>query len=73
MTRNRGVFGVHMGTWSDEDAMAEQLLKIMKGIESGHLKPVIDSVFHAKDVAQAHQYIHDAKNVGKVLLKFAED
>ena len=73
MTRNRGVFGVHMGTWSDEDAMAEQLLKIMKGIESGHLKPVIDSVFHAKDVAQAHQYIHDAKNVGKVLIKFAED
>ena len=53
--------------------MAEQLLKIMKGIESGHLKPVIDSVFHAKDVAQAHQYIHDAKNVGKVLIKFAED
>ena len=23
MTRNRGVFGVHMGTWKDEDAMSE--------------------------------------------------
>ena len=70
MTRNRGVFGVHMGTWKDEDAMSEQLYKIMDGIKSGHLKPVIDSVFDAEDVADAHQYIHDAKNIGKVLLRF---
>ena len=70
MTRNRGVFGVHMGTWKDEDAMSEQLHKIMEGIKLGHLKPVIDSVFDAEDVADAHQYIHDAKNIGKVLLRF---
>lgn len=70
MTRNRGVFGVHMGTWKDEDAMSEQLYKIMEGIKLGHLKPVIDSVFDAEDVANAHQYIHDAKNIGKVLLRF---
>ena len=70
MTRNRGVFGVHMGTWKDEDAMSEQLHKIMDGIKLGHLKPVIDSVFDAEDVADAHQYIHDAKNIGKVLLRF---
>jgi NADPH:quinone reductase-like Zn-dependent oxidoreductase len=70
MTRNRGVFGVHMGTWKDEDAMSEQLYKIMEGIKLGHLKPVIDSVFDAEDVADAHQYIHDAKNIGKVLLRF---
>ncbi len=70
MIRNRGVFGVHMGTWKDEDAMSEQLYKIMEGIKLGHLKPVIDSVFDAEDVADAHQYIHDAKNIGKVLLRF---
>ena len=70
MTRNRGVFGVHMGTWRNESAMVEQLHRIMDGIRSGHLKPVIDSVFDAKDVSLAHQHIHDGKNVGKVLLKF---
>jgi len=70
MTRNRGVFGVHMGTWKDESAMAEQLDRILGGVKDGHLKPVIDSVFDASDVAKAHQHIHDAKNVGKVLLKF---
>ena len=70
MTRNRGVFGVHMGTWKNESAMVEQLHRIMDGIRSGHLKPVIDSVFDAKDVSLAHQHIHDGKNIGKVLLKF---
>ena len=53
--------------------MSDQLLRILEGIKLGKLSPVIDSVFDAKDVANAHQYIHDAKNVGKVLLKFAED
>ncbi len=70
MTRNRGVFGVHMGTWKNEEAMAEQLHRIMEGVQQGHLKPVIDSVFDAKDVSKAHQHLHDAKNIGKVLLRF---
>ena len=70
MTRNRGVFGVHMGTWKDEDAMSKQLHKIMDGIKQGYLNPVIDSVFDPENVADAHQYIHDAKNIGKVLLRF---
>ncbi len=70
MTRNRGVFGVHMGTWKDEDAMSEQLHRIMEGIKLGKLTPVIDSIFDAEQVAEAHQHLHDAKNTGKVLLRF---
>ncbi|MAY12212.1 MAG: alcohol dehydrogenase [Euryarchaeota archaeon] len=70
MMRNRGVFGVHMGTWEDESAMAEQLIRIMEGIKLGKLSPIIDSIFDAEQVADAHQYIHDAKNIGKVLLRF---
>jgi len=70
MTRNRGVFGVHMGTWKDEAVMVEQLHTILKGVKQGALAPVIDSVFDAEDVAKAHQYIHDGKNIGKVLLRF---
>ena len=70
MTRNRGVFGVHMGTWKDEGAMSEQLHRIMEGIKLGKLSPVIDSIFDAEQVAEAHQHLHDAKNIGKVLLRF---
>ena len=70
MMKNRSIFGVHMGTWKDESVMVQQLTRIIEGIRLGHLEPVIDSVFAVEDVAQAHQHIHDAKNVGKVLLKF---
>tara|TARA_B100001093_G_scaffold181824_1_gene174471 strand:+ start:28391 stop:29410 length:1020 start_codon:yes stop_codon:yes gene_type:complete len=70
MSRNRGVFGVHMGTWKNQEVMVEQLNSILKGIKSGTLAPIIDSVFDAEDIADAHQYIHDGKNTGKVLLRF---
>ncbi|MDA7492184.1 zinc-binding dehydrogenase [Candidatus Poseidonia sp.] len=72
MTRNRAVFGVHMGTWENEAAMHEQLNRIVEGIQSGHLEPLIDSVFEADEVQSAHQHLHDAKNIGKVLLRFAD-
>ena len=72
MSRNQGVFGVHMGTWSDETVMQEQMENIIKGMKEGALTPIIDSIYDAKDVALAHQHIHDGKNIGKVLLKFVE-
>ena len=70
MTRNQGIFGVHMGTWDNEEVIAEQLNRIMEGIALGKLDPVIDSIFDVEDAAKANQHIHDAKNIGKVLLKF---
>ena len=70
MTRNRGVFGVHMGTWKNEAVMLKQLQRIMEGVLEGSLKPVIDSIYDVEDVAKAHQYLHDGKNIGKVLLRF---
>jgi len=72
MSRNQGVFGVHMGTWSDETVMQEQMENIIKGMKEGALTPIIDSIYDAKDVASAHQHIHDGKNIGKVLLKFVD-
>lgn len=70
MSRNQGVFGIHMGTWSDEEVMQVQMQNILNGIKEGALSPIIDSIFEAKDVAKAHQHIHDGKNIGKVLLRF---
>jgi NADPH:quinone reductase-like Zn-dependent oxidoreductase len=59
-----------MGTWANEVVMQEQLNRILEGIQEGRLEPIIDSVFPAEKVQEAHQYIHDAKNIGKVLLEF---
>ena len=70
MSRNQGIFGVHMGTWNDEAVIAKQLNRIVEGINQGVLDPVIDSIFPVEDAAKAHQHIHDANNIGKVLLSF---
>jgi NADPH:quinone reductase-like Zn-dependent oxidoreductase len=59
-----------MGTWKDETVMQSQLQKILEGIMSGALSPIIDSIFDVENVADAHQYLHDGKNIGKVLLRF---
>ena len=72
MSRNQGVFGIHMGTWNDEIVMQEQMENIIRGIKEGALTPIVDSIYDAKDVAAAHQHIHDGKNIGKVLLKFID-
>ena len=52
--------------------MHEQLERIVEGIQTGYLEPIIDTVFPAEQVQAAHQHIHDAKNIGKVLLKFED-
>ena len=74
MSRNQGVFGVHMGTWIDEDVMQEQMQNILKGIKEGALTPIIDSIYDAKDVAKAHQHIHRMeRTLVKLLLKFSRN
>eukprot|EP00761_Pharyngomonas_kirbyi_P000037 gb/GECH01000037.1/.p1 GENE.gb/GECH01000037.1/~~gb/GECH01000037.1/.p1 ORF type:complete len:392 (+),score=94.40 gb/GECH01000037.1/:1-1176(+) len=44
----------------------------MPGFERGELKPVIDSVYDIKDVAEAHRRIEANKNIGKVVLDLSK-
>lgn len=41
-----------------------------EGFVSGQLKPIIDKVFAADEVQQAHQYMEQSQNIGKILLKW---
>lgn len=45
-----------------------ELLKIMKLVESGRLKPVVDSVFPLKDAVAAQTKMLDRKQFGKIIL-----
>ena len=68
MTRNRALFGVHMGTWSRQDVILGQMDRLIRGVTEGHLDPVIDSIFPLEEAVAAHHHMHDGKNIGKVLL-----
>lgn len=37
--------------------------------EDGSLKPIVDTVFNWKDVADAHEFMEDNRNTGKIVLK----
>lgn len=46
-----------------------EVLEIMKFVESGKLKPVVDRVMQLKNAAEAHKLIEDRAVFGKVILK----
>lgn len=67
--KNIAVIGVHIGKLGHKSAvMKEQLDEIFSMYQNGQVKPVVGKTFALADAAAAHQYIHDRKNVGKVVL-----
>ena len=70
MASNRGVFGIHLGRWKNLEHLEKARKNLMKWIEEGKITPYVDKVFPAEQVADAHHYIQDRQNIGKVLLDF---
>ena len=70
INHNRGVFGVNLGRlWDDMERVQGWLDELLKLYSQGVVQPVIDKTFSFAEVGQAHHYIQDRKNIGKVLLK----
>jgi NADPH:quinone reductase-like Zn-dependent oxidoreductase len=69
MDQNRGVFGVNLGhMWHLTAELTEMLTEIVGLVEQGVFTPVVDKTFPFAEAADAHRYIQDRKNYGKVLL-----
>ena len=60
--RQLSLMGSFMGSKGD-------LLHLLKFVNSGQLKPVIDSVYPLKDANKAHELIENRQHFGKVILK----
>ena len=70
MTSNRGVFGIHLGRWKNWERLDKARKDLMGWIDEGKINPHVDKVFSSERAAEAHHYIQDRKNIGKVLLSF---
>ncbi len=69
MTKNRGVFGVHLGhLWGKAEVLRGEFEQILEGLEAGFLDPVVDSTFPLEEAAAAHDHIQERRNRGKVVL-----
>ena len=58
------IIGSNSATLRDMEAM-------MPLLASGRLKPVVDRVFPLEEAADAHRYLEEGKQFGKVILKVA--
>ena len=69
--RNRTVIGLHVGTIgrARPELIAEWMVELFKLHTKGKIRPHIGKVFDLRDAPAAHHYIHQRKNIGKVLLK----
>lgn len=69
MSQNRAVIGVNLGNlWDSAQIIRPQVEALLRYAAEGKIRPRVDRVFKFEEAAAAHQYIHERRNVGKVLL-----
>jgi NADPH:quinone reductase-like Zn-dependent oxidoreductase len=69
INRNRGVFGLNVGHLWDERARLQPLMDlIMTELDAGRLVPIVARTFPLERAAEAHRFIQDRANIGKVVL-----
>jgi synaptic vesicle membrane protein VAT-1 len=69
LSRNRGVFGLNLGhMWHEPEKVAEWVQEIMQGINEGWTQPFVDKAFPFDQAGEAHRYMEERKNTGKVVL-----
>jgi NADPH:quinone reductase-like Zn-dependent oxidoreductase len=69
---NQGVFGVHLLYLKEkEEMMGPALEEIFGGVVDGRWKPIMDRTFplNRDGAVEAHRFLHDRKNLGKVVLE----
>jgi len=69
MNDNRAVAGVNLGhLWSEAALLAPQIETLLRYAGEGKITPRVDRTFSFAEAAEAHRYIHERRNIGKVLL-----
>lgn len=69
MSANKGVFGVNLGhLWDESPRVAQWMEALLSLARQGTIDPVIAASFPFEQAAEAHAFIQDRKNTGKVLL-----
>jgi len=69
MNANKGVFGVNLGRlWDEADRLHTWMESLLELFREGVIRPVVAERFSFERAAEAHHYLQDRKNLGKVLL-----
>lgn len=69
MNENKGVFGLNMLKWWDAEGNLDRVVDpLMADLDAGRLQPVVAEAFPFDRAGDAHKFIAERRNVGKVVL-----
>ncbi len=69
INENKGVFGLNMLKWWDAEGNLDRVVEpLMADLEAGRLEPVVAEAFPFERAGDAHKFIAERRNVGKVVL-----
>ena len=69
MNENKGVFGLNMLKWWEREGNLDRVTEpLLDDLESGRLEPVVAEAFPFEKAPDAHRFIAERRNVGKVVL-----
>ena len=69
ISSNKGVFGLNLGhLWQERRYLASAMEALLTDFAGGRLKPVVYKTFPLARAADAHAFLQDRANIGKVVL-----
>jgi NADPH:quinone reductase-like Zn-dependent oxidoreductase len=68
MNENKGVFGLNMLSWWKAEGLGRVLRPLAAQLDEGAYDPVVAESFPFERAADAHRFIAERRNIGKVVL-----
>ena len=69
INENKGVFGLNMLHWWDQEGSLDRVLDPLRSwLEEGRIRPVVAEAFPFDRAPEAHRFIAERRNIGKVVL-----
>jgi NADPH:quinone reductase-like Zn-dependent oxidoreductase len=69
MSENKGVFGLNLLSWWDVEGSLDRVIEpLIPALQDGTLKPVVAATFSFDQAPDAHRFIAERRNIGKVVL-----
>ncbi len=69
MSENKAIAGLNMLAWQDRNGDVRRLIEpMLPGLESGELDPIVAEAFPFERAGEAHTFIAERRNIGKVVL-----
>jgi NADPH:quinone reductase-like Zn-dependent oxidoreductase len=69
VNHNKCVFGVNLGhLWHEGEMIGDWMQILLQGVADGWVRPHVDKAFPLTRAGDAHTYLEERKNIGKVVL-----